>query len=125
MACCELGLRALTNVSMCVAARVLVLVLAWQLVPGMGEVVENALHLLSEGHTAHALADADHAPEGDEHGCSGPFHLCSCHSSAVFVSAVPEPHVACAAVAQLSRRVRSGGVPCDGFVSGVYRPPIA
>lgn len=55
--------------------------LAWQMVPGGGEIVENAAHLVFAGHTAHGPSDADHQGEEPEHGCSGAFHMCPCHVS--------------------------------------------
>jgi hypothetical protein len=62
---------------------VLVPCLLWVLCPGLAEVTENLWHLATTGHHAHALeAGADHAPEGDEHGCSGTFHVCTCCHSA-------------------------------------------
>lgn len=62
------------------AARILVAVLVWALTPGLLEVSENVWHLVAAGHTAHAASQgADHEPAGDEHGCTGTFHLCSCH----------------------------------------------
>lgn len=63
-------------------ARLLVFALAWLVTPGLTEATENLWHLLQAGHGAHAQAQgADHAPEDAEHGCSGTFHLCSCHSA--------------------------------------------
>lgn len=60
--------------------RCLVLVLVGGLVPGLIETTENLWHLATAGHTAHAASQgADHEPAGDEHGCTGTFHLCSCH----------------------------------------------
>lgn len=72
-----------------------VLVLAWGLTPGLGEVTENAWHLATAGHSAHAAGQgADHAPEGDEHGCSGTFHVCSCHHNVYSdLAANPRPRV--------------------------------
>lgn len=59
-----------------------VFVLLLALAPGVGEVLENAVHLLTQGHWAHArLHGDDHYHPGPEHGCSGPFHVCSCHHS--------------------------------------------
>ncbi|MBV1861326.1 MAG: hypothetical protein KUG77_23105 [Nannocystaceae bacterium] len=55
------------------------LLLAFLLTPGAGEVVENAVHLVADGHTAHSIDDAEHAPAGDEHGCTGMMHSCACH----------------------------------------------
>lgn len=55
------------------------LVLIVLLIPGAFEVMENLWHLGATGHVAHAAdAGADHAPEGQEHGCSGTFHFCTC-----------------------------------------------
>ena len=69
-----------------VAAALTVLVL-WALVPAVGEFFENAVHLLTEGHTAHAAPDGDHHdPIGPEHGCTGTTHLCSC---CVSISCLP------------------------------------
>lgn len=60
--------------------RSLVLILIAGLVPGLAETTENLWHLATAGHTAHAAEQGpDHAPVGDEHGCSGTFHLCPCH----------------------------------------------
>jgi hypothetical protein len=57
---------------------VAVLLLA-ALMPGVGELVENTVHLLQEGHLAHSSPDGDeHGPPGAEHGCSGTLHLCHC-----------------------------------------------
>lgn len=62
--------------------RLLVLGIVGSMTPGLSEAGENLWHLLRTGHTAHAQAEgSDHAPEGDEHGCTGTFHLCSCHHS--------------------------------------------
>lgn len=62
--------------------RGLVFVLLLALAPGLGEVVENVVHLVVHGHLAHAEAQGDHHAERlPEHGCSGTFHLCSCHTA--------------------------------------------
>lgn len=48
--------------------------------PGLIEATENAWHLITTGHTAHSPeAGPDHQPSDAEHGCTGSFHLCSCH----------------------------------------------
>jgi hypothetical protein len=60
--------------------------LLWALVPGLGEILENAVHLAQEGHSAHAAADGDyHQQSGAEHGCTGTVHLCSCCVSLSFL----------------------------------------
>lgn len=59
--------------------RIAALVLLLVLFPGAGEAIENAVHLVGFGHTAHAADTPDHhEPAGNEHGCSGMFHLCTC-----------------------------------------------
>lgn len=107
-------------------ARLVAFLLAFSLVPGGAEIVENAAHLVVAGHTAHALDDADHASHGAEHGCSGVVHVCPCHSSTCFV--VSE------GVAAGSDRVPSSSpygvglsmtTPPSGHSFGVYRPPSA
>lgn len=62
--------------------KLLVLGLVWGLTPGLTEVTENLWHLAASGHSAHAAEEGpDHAPQDEEHGCTGTFHLCSCHHS--------------------------------------------
>lgn len=59
--------------------RISALVLLLVLFPGAGEAIENAVHLVGFGHTAHAAGTSDqHEPSGSEHGCGGMFHLCTC-----------------------------------------------
>ena len=72
------------------------------LCPGGYGFVEDAVHLVQEGHLVDAHAhrgghvdddvrgphddlDGSHEAPGDEHGCSGAFHTCGCHAGAVFV----------------------------------------
>lgn len=58
----------------------LVTLLVFLVTPGLIEAGENFWHLVTEGHGAHSpAAGEDHEPEGDEHGCTGSFHLCTCH----------------------------------------------
>lgn len=106
-------------------ARVLAFVLAFALFPGAAEIVENATHLVASGHTAHALDDADHAPQGDENGCSGTIHVCSCHTSVSFL--VNNDRFAFAPPLVLSSSVDADarGEPASGHALGIYRPPSA
>jgi len=54
--------------------------------PGAGEAVENVVHLVAHGHTAHAGGTSDrHQTPGREHGCTGAFHVCHCCPSAAAV----------------------------------------
>ncbi len=62
----------------------LVMWLAFGLIPGLGEIAETAVHLVSAGHLAHS--DADHGDLGDqgtEHGCGATLHHCGCCGSQV------------------------------------------
>lgn len=60
----------------------LVIWLAVGLAPGLGEVVETAVHLASSGHLAHSDADhGDLGDQGDEHGCGATQHHCGCCAS--------------------------------------------
>ncbi len=64
--------------------RLLTFVLVASLLPGWGELVENALHLYNEGHLAHVEEhdDVDYIENDDaEHGCTPVAHICGCHSS--------------------------------------------
>ncbi len=64
------------------------------LVPGVGEILENAVHLATEGHFAHAAADGDHHESpGPEHGCNGTMHLCSCCVSPSFAPTQGLPQI--------------------------------
>lgn len=108
-------------------SRILALLLVLAIVPVSGEVVELAVHWVTEGDVAHVAGDAhDTAPLGaDEHGCSGLFHLCACHTA----QATPAPAVAAAAhpapacgrvVARAPLPDRGRGAPPP-----TIRPPIA
>lgn len=109
--------------SMAHLVRLVTLLLVFVLTPGAAEIVENVAHLAADGHLAHAVDDDDHAPEGDEHGCSATMHLCACHSAPCFLLAdggadLPFPPAARLAVndGDLARLT-------PGHALGVYRPP--
>jgi hypothetical protein len=60
----------------------LALLLVLALFPGLAEAMENAVHLVSAGHLAHAAPAGDeHDAPGAEHGCSTTMHLCHCCTS--------------------------------------------
>ncbi len=67
-----------------VVRRTLVLALIWALTPGFAEASVDLVHQLRAGHTAHTAAPADDHEQDEEHGCTGAFHLCGCHSSQAF-----------------------------------------
>ena len=69
------------------------MLLGWSLAPAFGEILENAVHYVQEGHSAHADSDGDHHdPVGPEHGCSGVVHNCSCCVSLSFLATVFADH---------------------------------
>jgi len=92
--------------------------------PGAFEILENAVHLVEEGHAAHAAANGDrHEPEGPEHGCTPTFHFCSCHASlALFGSQVLPPIHLRASGAPLRQAADSQST---GFSPAIDRPPRA
>jgi hypothetical protein len=92
--------------------------------PGLGEIAENAVHLVLEGHGAHADAAHEHAPANEEHGCSGAFHVCPCHHSFAFESA-GETRLPVASTSTLLVAPAEIDAPPAAHVRGVYRPPIA
>lgn len=117
------------------------------LCPGGYGFVEDAVHLVQEGHLIDAHAhrgghvgddvrgnahnehddlDGSHEAPGDEHGCSGAFHTCGCHAGAVFVVDVTGPP----ALRLPLLSMREGRFPrVDGDASadvlGFDRPPRA
>lgn len=107
-----------------VAIAGLTVLLLWALFPAVGEIVENALHFVREGHAAHGDSDGDdHDPAGPEHGCTDVVHLCSC---CVGLSVLPAhlagiipSHQSKAHVARISTPVP------DHSGHGIYRPPRA
>lgn len=105
------------------ATRIFVVLIICGITPGLAETAENLWHVVSAGHLAHAAeAGADHAPDGDEHGCSGTFHLCSCHVTVASQAAVRQPRVG-----QLlpAGEFRTHGLELtpDPHLSRVFHPP--
>lgn len=75
-------------VEMLVRARILALLLMLSVVPSTMELVEAAVHWIEHGDSAHGDGHDSSALGTDEHGCSGTFHLCHCHSANVIASSV-------------------------------------
>jgi len=99
--------------------------MVYLMTPGAGEITENAIHLVASGHMAHAVDYDDHEPAGDEHGCSGPYHVCQCHRSADFTVST-HPIVLATSVRTRDRLARGASdVKAAGFFSSVFRPPRA
>jgi hypothetical protein len=94
------------------------------LVPGLGEVVETAVHLATSGHLAHTDADhGDLGDEGDEHGCGTTCHNCGCCASQALASdrklEVP------GTVAAPARLTPSAALVSLHEPTPPFRPPIA
>jgi len=90
-------------------------------VPGLQEMLEDAVHFIADGHTAH---EAGHADEQPGHCCSGLFHVCPCHAHAVAevqsVSLVPSLHAPTLVV-----MVHDTDGVRPGFHATPFRPPTA
>ena len=72
-----------------VRARILALLLVLSIVPSTMELVEAVVHWAEHGDSAHGDGHASSALGGtDEHGCSGTFHLCACHTANVLAPSV-------------------------------------
>ncbi|MBT8451571.1 MAG: hypothetical protein KJO40_06365 [Deltaproteobacteria bacterium] len=99
--------------------------MVYAMAPGASEIVENVFHLLAEGHAAHALADADHEPQGEEHGCSGTFHMCHCHSSVTFLTGTAAPEIEAASEHRQNARCDVDDLRAEGCRADMFRPPSA
>ncbi len=99
----------------------LLLWLAITLIPGTGELLQDAAHLVFEGRTDH-VDGHDPCPE---HGCTPIDHHCSCCSSLVAVQRGEDP---LALVTPAPRRVAvwpPAGRGARGFSPSILRPPAA
>jgi len=100
------------------------LFLVYLMSPGVNEVAENLIHFAATGHSAHALDDADHDFGDDEHGCSGPFHLCACHTSTLFHAQAIRADLTPTLALERDESWRTDTDPGDGYGLGIFRPPI-
>ena len=96
--------------------------------PGVGELVDDALHFVRTGHTEHSDVHfdghADTHQTNEEHGCSAAFHLCSCHQSPLFVAAPVVPELQAAAAVAVHPAWLLTDLP-EGVREGLARPPRA
>lgn len=95
--------------------------LVFSITPLGAELTEHLLHLVTRGQLAHTGHDRDHAAEGSEHGCSGPFHLCACHRTQTFV--VTPSGTLRHDVTQGAPRSTPQREPAEGHLQRVFRPP--
>ncbi len=75
-----------------VLRQLLLFIMVLSIVPGMPELVENAVHLAVDGHVAHAESHPEGDPEAHpvcevEDGCTTSMHHCGCHVSTPVVLA--------------------------------------
>lgn len=97
--------------------------LVYLMTPMAAELTENVVHVITSGHTAHALNDAEHATDDPEHCCSGPTHVCGCCHSTGFTASVTEgvvPPSTCATQLPWT----ADDLRADGHLARVFRPPI-
>lgn len=107
------------------AVRLLVLALAALLTPGFVEAAENLWHLAAAGHGAHASdAGPSHRPQDEEHGCTGTFHLCSCHPAPAWRIA-SGTRTAESLIPAGRRTAPPAGHRLDGYHTALLQPPRA
>ncbi len=93
------------------------------LTPGLVEAAENLWHVVESGHAAHAAdAGRDHLPQDEEHGCSGTFHLCSCHPTPAGRQTAAG-WVTDGLVPAGRRGGGTGGQRLDGYRTAPFHPP--
>ena len=98
--------------------------LVYLMTPMATEIVENVIHFGATGHTAHASKDAQHQPKDPEHCCSGLTHVCGCCHSTAFMVPVAEA-LAPAPASEMRLLHGPDELRADGYLGGVFRPPIA
>lgn len=104
--------------------RIVVVVVALAMIPGLGEVAEAAVHLVETGHVthvSHAHPDGE-LPRDAEHGCSGTFHLCTCCARPAFQMTARLAVPPCSDPGQTSPIYESRPVT-EPHVRGLLRPP--
>jgi len=103
----------------------LLLCLALGLVPGLGEMAESAVHLVTAGHLAHSGADhGDLGDQGDEHGCGTTQHHCGCCASQV-VAAAPTVTASEPVLPAVGRVPTEAALVSLNAPAPPRRPPIA
>jgi len=79
--------------------RILSLLLILTMLPGWGELIETAEHLLHDGHLPHSTAHEEsadsehHNVATTEHGCTPTSHQCECHVSIPILPNDPPPEL--------------------------------
>jgi hypothetical protein len=89
-------------------------------IPGVGELFEDAAHLVLDGATDHG----EHEP-CPEHGCTPTAHHCSCCASAVVAQLVSHPAPIAPVVAGEALEWPSEERERPGIARRISRPPAA
>jgi len=112
--------------------KLLLILLAVSLFPGLGELVENLEHLFHDGHLPHSETHEtdkhteNHDQESEtEHGCTPMSHQCSCHVSVPAVLAHNIPAVLGRRLTFEKRVLASVRVPDSHANAPPTPPPIA
>ncbi len=104
------------------SSKIFALILTLAMLPGISEFIENAVHLVTKGHLAHAVATSDHhTPTSPEHGCTPTFHFCGCHANLVFVSSQRPPSIQLRTFVLVSSLAPDP--PSRAFWPSIDRPP--
>jgi hypothetical protein len=105
--------------------RVLVLIAVLHgLVPGLGEVVESAVHLASTGHLAHSAGETDLGDQGPEHSCGVTLHSCGCCAGQPVMSELELATLSQGAATERPLE-RGPDAVVDRAPARPFRPPIA
>jgi hypothetical protein len=102
----------------------LVLAVLHGLVPGLGELVESAVHYAGTGHLPHGAGETDLGEQGPEHSCGVTLHSCACCPSQTLMLAAATVEAEHAAP-ERSRPVPEARLPVDRAPARPFRPPIA
>jgi hypothetical protein len=103
---------------------ILALLMTLSLLPTL-EVVEAVVHWVEHGDLAHGGGEEHGSALGaDEHGCTGIFHLCACHTASVIAPALQGemPGPLATAGDECFSPVQRAGL---GATAPPIRPPIA
>ncbi len=101
----------------------LVMLVSVAMTPGVRELVLDLAHLVGDGHTAHVDECGD-AHDEDEHGCTGPFHVCACHASMTMAAthevSIASPSPVLRELVHARAETREGP---RGHLRALFRPP--
>lgn len=114
------------KIAVVVRRNVVALLALLAIAPGVPTLVDLSAHALTVDATIESAARHHDEHEDSERGCSGPFHVCACHTPSlvgVFRRGVEvrvdPPAMSAAAPPESFARGRAG------FRSSIFRPPIA